>query len=39
MDRYADKFNAENLEEAYKPEANYFKKPLSGRKNNESCWY
>lgn len=28
MDRYADKFNAENLEEAYKPEANYLKNHL-----------
>lgn len=28
MDRYADKFNAENIEEAYKPEANYLKNHL-----------
>lgn len=28
MDRYADKFNAENVEEAYKPEANYLKNHL-----------
>jgi len=28
MDRYADKFNADNVEEAYKPEANYLKNHL-----------
>jgi trigger factor len=28
MDRYADKFNAENVEEAYKPEANYLRNHL-----------
>jgi trigger factor len=28
MDRYADKFNAENVEEAYIPEANYLKNHL-----------
>jgi trigger factor len=28
MDRYADKFNAENIDEAYKPEANYLKNHL-----------